>query len=143
MRHELKYRQEGGRFHLFVHESEKVAVAWAMIPGTTEQVIPSPPVLVPVEQTAVGGVVTMKFEVGPTAPPRVIPAAPGRIHVFTHGTPEAMEEWVRHHNAASPHPARIKLFGQDVPVETINRAINDPTFFAGLLTDEERGEESP
>jgi hypothetical protein len=58
---------------------------------------------------------------------------PDRIHVFTHGTAEGMVKWVETHNSHSPYKAKLKVFGQDTSVETINKAIVDPQFFSTLL----------
>ena len=56
-----------------------------------------------------------------------------RIHVFTHGTLAGMQEWVKAHNAHSEHQASLKVFDQNTPVATINKAISDPEFFSTLL----------
>ena len=58
---------------------------------------------------------------------------PNRMHVFTHGTAEGMQKWVALHNSASPHKASLKVFSQDVPTEVLNKAIQDPEYFATLL----------
>jgi len=56
-----------------------------------------------------------------------------RIHIFTHGTADGMKAWVEAHNSHSPHKAILKIFDQSTPVEVINKAIIDHSFFASLL----------
>jgi len=58
---------------------------------------------------------------------------PDRMHVFTHGTADGMKKWVEAHNAHSPHKAILKVFGQNTPAETLNKAIVDFEFFATLV----------
>lgn len=58
---------------------------------------------------------------------------PERLHIFTHGTVEGMKAWVDAHNAHSPHKAVLKVFDQSTPEETLNNAILDPSFLAGLV----------
>lgn len=56
-----------------------------------------------------------------------------RMHVWTHGTAEGMRLWAKAHNEHSEHKAQLKIFDQKTSLETLNRAIQDPVFFATLL----------
>lgn len=57
----------------------------------------------------------------------------GRVHVFTHGDPDRIYDWVKAHNKVSPHTATLKAFDQTTPLDVLNQAISDPTFFATLV----------
>lgn len=56
-----------------------------------------------------------------------------RLHIFTHGTFENMDKWIKLHNSVSPYQANLKIFDQATPVEVINRAIYEPEFLLTLL----------
>ena len=51
--------------------------------------------------------------------------------IATHGNADQIEAWVKCHNEAAPaNSASAYSFPQNHPVETINRALRDPDFFA-------------
>jgi hypothetical protein len=103
------YRQEGGKF-LFYNEVEK---------GIGDELHPGVELVYGSEKVAIAWCF-------PDDDHR-------RVHIFTHGPLKTMVEWVKVHNTHAWQKAALKSFDQNTPVMVLNKAINDPEYFATLL----------